>query len=88
MADCYYCGIRVYSKEERRNTHNYPLMTLDHIVPRSLTHGQENIATVIACAECNTAKGSLTREEYRVLLAFRYGYVTNVQFQFMGELNQ
>lgn len=86
--NCFYCGIQVYEMPERRNKHNYPLKTWDHTIPKGRCGPlqQGGVTMVVACEECNQTKGNLTIEEYRVLLAFRYGYISNVQFKFAGEL--
>jgi hypothetical protein len=46
-----------------------------------------NMQTVPSCMFCNWEKGHLTIEEYRVVLAFRYGYISGVGFKFAGETN-
>lgn len=42
--------------------------------------------TVTACRDCNQDKGHLTLEEYRVVVAFRYGKLDKLkEFKFYGE---
>ena len=62
------------------------LATKDHVVPRKMTRGQRNIDVVMCCQDCNLEKNCLTREEYRVVKAFRYGYISGVEYKFPGEL--
>lgn len=81
---CYYCNCEIF-KGFRHTSHKYPALTRDHIIPKSRTKGSSNTKTVPACIPCNSEKGSLTIEEYRVVLAFRYGYISGVQYQFPGE---
>jgi hypothetical protein len=40
---------------------------------------------VDACRKCNTEKGCLTIEEFRVVMAFRQGKLTANGFKFPGE---
>lgn len=40
---------------------------------------------VLSCGECNLDKGHLTIEEYRVVLAFRFGYISGINLTFSGE---
>jgi 5-methylcytosine-specific restriction endonuclease McrA len=103
MTDCFYCGrpLRTnveFSKEHsiinkllpspnRRNRRDRPDLTWDHIIPRALTKGLPNNNVVACCPECNNKKRDLTIEEYRVLQAFRYGYVSGVTWSFPGEKN-
>jgi hypothetical protein len=63
------------------------LATKDHIVPRKMTRGQRNMDTVWCCQDCNMEKNCLTREEFRVVKAFRYGYISGVEYKFPGELS-
>jgi hypothetical protein len=54
------------------------------VIPRSVAKGSR---TVISCYFCNIEKSHLTLEEFRVLKAFRYGYISGVEFKFPGEEN-
>lgn len=55
---CYLCHRDFISKKE---------ITIDHLVPRS-GGGSDNIENLrLACKGCNTAKDSLSLEEYAVL---------------------
>lgn len=82
---CFYCdgplfnarglGAKLGSKAPQNPRH--PGRTWDHRVPH---------VKVPACEPCNVDKGSLTVDEYRVVLAFRYGYIRDVQHMFPGEL--
>lgn len=88
MSTCFYCGVELFEPAQRRNKHNYPLKTQDHAIPKSRCGPLQagNVTLITCCESCNMEKDSLTIEEYRVLLAFRYGYISNVQFKFPGEL--
>lgn len=81
---CHYCGCEVF-KGSRQNSRKRPLLTRDHIIPKSRTKGSSNYETVPACVACNSEKGGLTIDEYRVVLAFRYGYISGVDYTFPGE---
>ena len=73
---CFYCG-RALSRRRA---------TKDHVIPRSKggSDAQKNI--VHACRECNKEKGCLTAEEFRVVMAFRLGFLKIPQaFKFPGE---
>lgn len=51
---CVYCGRGLFLKE----------MTLDHIIPRA-GGGSDHISNLAcSCAACNTAKGSMTLQEF------------------------
>lgn len=49
------------------------LLTLDHIVPRSMEGTSHWSNMVLACRECNVKKGSLRIEEFLEGPAFRNG---------------
>lgn len=101
--NCYYCDAEILkttpSREKsvsiidkllpgpRRVVAKFLIATKDHIVPRKITRGQRNADVVLCCQECNLEKNCLTREEYRVVKAFRYGYISGVEFKFPGEHN-
>lgn len=61
--------------------------TRDHKVPKARggLKSADNIVT--ACLRCNTDKGTLTVEEYRLVLAHRRGLVPSCQgmYVFAGE---
>lgn len=82
--NCFYCDVLVYKKIKHRSKKAFPMATDDHVVPRSRGGYQSRL--VDCCEDCNNAKAALTLEEYRVLLAFRYGYISGVEFKFPGEL--
>jgi 5-methylcytosine-specific restriction endonuclease McrA len=74
---CFYCGKAL----SRRRA------TKDHVIPRSKggSNAQKNI--VDACRKCNSEKGCLTIEEFRVVMAFRKGHLKAPKtFKFPGEL--
>lgn len=71
----------------RKLMDRFLLATKDHTVPRRRTKGQRNDEVVLCCLPCNQEKNLLTREEFRVVQAFRYGYISGVEFKFPGEVN-
>jgi hypothetical protein len=100
--NCYYCNAEIHQRlpqpprvsiierllpGPRKVATKHLLATKDHIVPRKMTHGQRNIDVVLCCQECNLEKNCLTREEFRVVKAFRYGYISGVEYKFPGEHN-
>lgn len=66
---CAYCKKRmIYESRHDSDKFNHPRRaTLDHVVP--LAAGGRNDAgnIVAACLECNTAKGSMTLDEFRAV---------------------
>src|SRR5882724_4589307 len=92
MINCFYCGVELVpkgtTKAQRKALGAKTFYeTDDHMMPRSITGQSRNsrTGTVPSCQPCNNNKHSLTLEEYRVVLAFRYGYISGVQYQFPGE---
>ena len=74
---CYYCGEQL----SRRRA------TKDHIVPRSKGGSNEQTNIVDACRMCNSEKGRLSIDEFRLVMAFRKGHLKPVKtFRFPGEL--
>jgi 5-methylcytosine-specific restriction endonuclease McrA len=74
---CFYCGKAL----SRRRA------TKDHVIPRSKggSNTQKNI--VDACRKCNSEKGCLSIEEFRVVMAFRKGALKPPRaFRFPGEM--
>jgi 5-methylcytosine-specific restriction endonuclease McrA len=86
-AECFYCGQPLYRASRNTDLKRRPLLTMDHVIPRSRAkgRGQPDVYTVPCCEGCNNEKGALTLEEYRVLKAFRYGYIQEVNWKFSGE---
>lgn len=86
--NCHYCGKElVVLDHEVLKKKGFPgnLRTKDHVIPKSRTPKYADRVTVDACLECNNNKGSLTGEEWRVVLAFREGQVKATNFKFYGE---
>jgi 5-methylcytosine-specific restriction endonuclease McrA len=84
---CFYCGmiVRHLSVAGRQHTPQHH-RTRDHKVPKARggTKAIDNIVT--ACLKCNTDKGALTVEEYRLVLAHRRGLVQSTNLVvFPGE---
>lgn len=69
---CFYCG-----KKMNRTGNSPHRRTVDHVIPkcRRATHPDVNDKKVLCCSECNRDKGSLTLEEYRVVLSYRVNHV-------------
>jgi 5-methylcytosine-specific restriction endonuclease McrA len=89
LGECFYCDVMIYKKVKSRGNgtrskKRYPPATDDHVVPRSRGGYQSRL--VDCCEDCNNAKAALTLEEFRVVLAFRYGYIHGVEFRFPGEI--
>lgn len=72
---CYYCGKQVSRQK----------VTVDHVVPRSKGGSNSSRNKVDACRPCNEAKGSLSIEEFRLVMAYRQGLVSPAEMLFPGE---
>lgn len=92
--NCFYCDAKIFEKTAPGIINKLIpppvkvknlVATKDHKVPRCMTRGQHNHGIVLCCEQCNSEKSNLTLEEYRVLKAFRYGYISGVQYEFPGE---
>lgn len=71
---CFYCGIELYSIEKNENGMGRvrkDSITMDHLLPASRGGAGMHNNKVACCARCNFDKGSLTLEEYRVVIAYR-----------------
>jgi len=85
---CFYCGmiVRHLTIAGRQTTPQHH-RTRDHKVPKARggLKSPDNIVT--ACLKCNTDKGTLTVEEYRLVLAHRRGLVQSAEhiLKFAGE---
>jgi len=74
---CFYCGKAL----SRRRA------TKDHVIPLSKGGGNSQKNIVDACRKCNSEKGCLTIEEFRVVMAYRQGLVRLPKsFRFPGEI--
>lgn len=74
---CFYCGKKI----------KFAGATKDHVRPISKGGSKHTNNLVWACFDCNQDKGNLLLEEYRVVLAFRKGYLwTN--YPFPGEIKR
>ena len=74
---CFYCG----RKLSRRRA------TKDHVIPVSKGGSNAKKNIVDACRKCNSEKGCLTIEEFRVVMAYRNGVLkTPKSFKFPGEI--
>ena len=84
---CFYCGLQLVEiKLELGQSPPDNAKTWDHMIPSARGgKGGENL--VPACWGCNTDKGNLTIEEYRLILAYREGLIMDAGhvFQFAGE---
>lgn len=61
---CHYCGVIT---NLLRDKGNWTQATLDHVIPKS-KGGKSHDNLVLACKGCNTAKGSLSEQEFRLRL--------------------
>lgn len=60
---CRYCGVAVATEGS-----GFPLLTMDHLIPKSRGGANNPGNMVVACARCNNAKGSQTLAERGVTL--------------------
>lgn len=72
MRRCFYCG-------EFADT-------VDHVYPRALGGGDWPGNVVYACAECNQDKKSHMLNDYRAIVARRFGIEDDASLQFPGEM--
>jgi 5-methylcytosine-specific restriction endonuclease McrA len=72
---CFYCD-RPLSRTKK---------TRDHLQPKSRNGSNQPRNIVDACRQCNCLKGQLTLEEFRVVIAYRFGLVEKPKFLFPGE---
>jgi len=72
---CFYCGELIPKNK----------ITKDHLLPQSRGGGAHG-NLVKACKPCNGGKGSLTLEEYRLVIAYRKGMVGHAVMPFPGEM--
>lgn len=100
MLECFYCGREIHDGRPPKRgiidkllppptNKDWAFATRDHIIPKSRGGGLDP-TIVWCCMECNQEKGALTIEEYRVVKAFRYGYISRNlslldEFKFHGE---
>lgn len=73
---CFYCG-KLLTR---------PKKTRDHMQPKSRNGSAATRNIVDACRPCNTLKGCLTLEEFRLVIAFQKGLVKPAKMLFPGEL--
>jgi hypothetical protein len=75
---CFYCDKQLTRKTKTR----------DHMQPKSRNGSSAPRNIVDSCRECNCLKGKLTLEEFRVVIAYRFGLVNRPKFQFPGEVRR
>jgi len=75
---CFYCGEPLSLKTRTR----------DHMLPRSRGGRNRRDNIVVACKRCNTDKGSLNLQEFRLVMAFRAGVIQPPDFVFPGEMGE
>lgn len=83
---CWYCGKRVWNAENVSMARS-----VDHLVPKSRGGKTEQGNIVRSCRGCNGDKHNLTLEEYRLIVAFRKGLVSQVSretLKFFGETDE
>jgi 5-methylcytosine-specific restriction endonuclease McrA len=89
MKECFYCDCHtqpyVMNKRYRKAPSNG--QSIDHKIPTSRGGAPDDPDNrVHSCVKCNSDKGNLTVEEYRVVIAFREGKLNPVNIIFPGEL--
>ena len=68
---CFFCGTPTVRGGQK---HHDAMMTRDHLTPRCRGgDGRDPRNKVVACWKCNADKGQLTLDEYRMVIAFRWG---------------
>jgi len=73
---CFYCGKSLSRKTK----------TKDHVQPKSRNGSPTSRRNIVdACHPCNQLKGCLTLEEFRVVCAYRAGYIKKAKMRFPGE---
>jgi len=72
---CFYCDKQLSRQKKTR----------DHLTPKSRNGSNRPNNIVDACRDCNNLKGCLTLEEFRVVIAFRFGVIERPKFKFPGE---
>jgi hypothetical protein len=73
---CFYCDKALSRKTK----------TKDHVQPKSRNGSPTSKRNIVdACHPCNTLKGCLTLEEFRVVMAYRAGYISRAKMRFPGE---
>lgn len=75
---CFYCDRQLSRRKKTR----------DHVQPRSRNGSNSPKNIVDACRSCNTLKGCMTLDEFRVVMAYRLGLIKHTAFQFPGELRR
>jgi 5-methylcytosine-specific restriction endonuclease McrA len=75
---CFYCDKQLSRQKKTR----------DHMQPRSRNGSNAPRNIVDACRDCNSLKGCLTLEEFRVVIAFRFGIIKKPKFRFPGEIRR
>jgi 5-methylcytosine-specific restriction endonuclease McrA len=78
MSECFYCD-KVLSRK---------LKTRDHVLPKSRHGSSQPNNMVDACRKCNQLKGSLTLEEFRLVIAYQKGLVRKARMLFPGEIRK
>lgn len=75
---CYFCDKQLSRQKKTR----------DHLTPKSRNGSNARNNIVDACRDCNNLKGCLTLEEFRVVIAYRFGIVNRPKFRFPGEIRK
>lgn len=75
---CFYCDRQLTRTKKTR----------DHLQPKSRNGSNAKNNIVDCCRECNNLKGCLTLEEFRVVIALRFGLVEKPKFLFPGEIRR
>lgn len=64
IGNCPYCNVRMTRNRDQDNT-----VTRDHIIPKSRNGGHEIDNIILVCWACNNARGDLSVDEFKALLA-------------------
>jgi 5-methylcytosine-specific restriction endonuclease McrA len=75
---CFFCDKQLSRQKKTR----------DHLIPKSRNGSNARHNIVDACRDCNNLKGCLTLEEFRVVIAYRFGLIDKPKFKFPGELRK
>lgn len=77
---CWYCGVRF------SHAHKAWRKTIDHLTPKCRGGDDVSSNIVESCQSCNGDKGSMTLEEYRLVIAFRRKLIAQTgALEFPGE---
>jgi hypothetical protein len=85
LGGCFYCGTPIGHAKKKDQLGQ---TTKDHLTPRCRNGSNLPWNIVKACKSCNQLKGCLNLEEFRLVIAYRKGFVKAATMRFYGELPQ